>query len=163
MKGTRSYLLCFVIIGLMMLAPNQASAATHPLDGTGGQIAPSSGYRTVSIPVKVVFVGIDPATVDLSYSKWNVNVPSTIYGQVLAPQPYLTGVVYKLDYNYTFASNCVQSQTHLVSAEHRSQKACDKPLVLLLHPRPVRLHISRISIDELRCLRRQLSRGLDIQ
>lgn len=110
MKATRSYLLCFVIIGLMMLAPNQASAATHPLDGTGGQIAPSSGYRTVSIPVKVVFVGIDPATVDLSYSKWNVNVPSTIYGQVLAPQPYLTGVIYKLDYNYTFASNAYKAK-----------------------------------------------------
>lgn len=110
MKGTFPALLCFIIISMMVLTPNQASAATHTLDGTGGQIAPASGYRTVGISIKVVFVGIDPATVDLSYSKWNANIPSTIFGQVLSPQPHLTGVVYKLDYNYTFASNAYKTK-----------------------------------------------------
>ena len=82
---------------------------TGPLDGTGRQIAPTGGYRTVSIPVKVVFVGVDPATVDLTYSKWNMNIPTTIYGQVLSPQPYLTGVIYKLDYSYTFATDAYKT------------------------------------------------------
>jgi hypothetical protein len=98
------------MVSHVALAPNQALAATNPLDGTGGQVSPSTDSRTVEIPVKVVFVGIDPATVDLSYSKWNFNVPSTIYGQVLSPQPYLTGVTYKLDYNYTFANNAYKAK-----------------------------------------------------
>lgn len=104
MKATRYALLSLVIISLLILAPGQAYSVTHPSDGTGGQIGPANGTRVVSIPVKIVFVGVDPATVDLSYSKWNVNIPSTIYAQVLSPQPYLTGVVYKFDYSFVFAS-----------------------------------------------------------
>jgi hypothetical protein len=99
-----------VIITILVLVPNHVSSFTGPLDGTGGQIAPAGGYRTVSIPVKVVLVGVDPATIDLDYSKWNVNVPTTIYGQVLSPQPYLTGVIYKLDYSYTFASDAYKAK-----------------------------------------------------
>lgn len=103
-------LLCLVIIGLLVFVPAQAYSVTYPLDGAGGQISPSSGSRVVSIPVKVVFVGIDPATVDLDYSKWNVNIPTTIYGQVLLPQPYLTGVVYNVDYSYTFAGDAYKAK-----------------------------------------------------
>ena len=99
-----------MIITILVLVPNHVSSFTGPLDGTGGQIAPAGGYRTVSIPVKVVLVGVDPATIDLDYSKWNVNVPTTIYGQVLSPQPYLTGVIYKLDYSYTFASDAYKAK-----------------------------------------------------
>jgi hypothetical protein len=102
-------LLCLTIIGLLFL-PNQVYASTHPLDGMGGSIANATGNREVSIPVKVVFVGIDPATVDLAYSKWNINIPTTIYGQVLSPQPHLTGVVYRVDYSYTFASDAFKSR-----------------------------------------------------
>lgn len=104
MKRTRYALLSLVIISLLVLVPSQAYSVAHPSDGTGGQIGPENGTRVVSIPVRIVFVGVDPATVDLSYSKWNVNIPSTIYAQVLSPQPYLTGVVYKIDYSFTFAS-----------------------------------------------------------
>ncbi len=104
------------VISLLLFVPTQGYAVTHPLDGIGGQIGPANGSRVVSIPVKVVFVGIDPATVDLSYSKWNVNIPSTIYGQVLSPQPYLTGVVYKIGYSYTFASDAYKAK--LVSYLH---------------------------------------------
>ena len=64
----------------------------------------------VAIPVKVVFVGIDPGTVDMDYSKWNVNIPTTIYGQVLLPQSYLTGVVYKIQYSYTFADTAYEAK-----------------------------------------------------
>jgi hypothetical protein len=110
LKGKRCIILCLAIIGLLVLAPDQAYSTTHPYDGTGGQIAPASSSRVVSIPVKLVFVGIDPATVDLSYSKWNFNTPTTIYGQVLSPQPYLTGVAYKIDYSYTFASNAYKAK-----------------------------------------------------
>jgi len=110
LKRSCSVLLCLTIISLLALAPTQAYSSTHPYDGIGGSIAPANGSRVVSIPVKVVFVGIDPATVDLDYSKWNVNVPTTIYGQVLSPQPYLTGVVYKVAYSYTFASDAFKSK-----------------------------------------------------
>jgi len=102
-------LLCLAIIGLLFV-PNQVYSSTHPLDGIGGSIGAANGTRVVSIPVKVVFVGIDPATVDLDYSKWNMNIPTTIYGQVLSPQPYLTGVVYKVDYSYAFASDAFKSK-----------------------------------------------------
>lgn len=98
------------MISLLLFVPNVGYASIHPLDGIGGSVGGGSGTRVVSIPVKVVFVGIDPATVDLSYSKWNVNIPSTIYGQVLSPQPYLTGVVYKMAYSYTFAANDYKSK-----------------------------------------------------
>lgn len=113
MKITRSIVLCVVILSLLAAVPNQAYAATHPTDGVGGQIAAAGGSRTVPIQVKVVFVGVDPATVDLSYSKWNVNTPSTIYGQVLYEQAHLTGVVYNIQYSYTFASDAFK--TKLVS------------------------------------------------
>lgn len=104
-----------------MFVPTQGFASTHPLDGTGGSIGGVNGTRVVAIPVKVVFVGVDPATIDLSYSKWNVNIPSTIYGQVLSPQPYLTGVEYKIDYNYTFASDAYKAK--LVSYLHSIEVA----------------------------------------
>jgi len=110
LKRIRSVLLCLTIISLLAFVPNQAYSSTHPLDGGGGTIGPSNGSRVVSIPVKVVFVGVDPGTVDLDYSKWNMNIPTTIYGQVLSPQPYLTGVVYKVDYSYTFASYVFKSK-----------------------------------------------------
>ena len=110
LKRTRSVLLCLAIISLLAFVPNQAYSSTHPLDGIGGSIGAANGTRVVSIPVKVVFVGVDPGTVDLDYSKWNVNIPTTIYGQILSPQPYLTGVVYKVDYSYTFASDAYKSK-----------------------------------------------------
>ncbi len=116
MKRNCPVLLCLAIIGLLVFVPTQGYAVTYPLDGIEGSIGPANGSRVVSIPVKVVFVGIDPATVDLSYSKWNVNIPSTIYGQVLSPQPYLTGVVYKIGYSYTFASAAYEAK--LVSYLH---------------------------------------------
>jgi hypothetical protein len=117
----RPVVLCLVVVGLLVFVPNQVSSSTHPLDGIGGQIAPASGYRAVSVPVKVVFVGIDPTTVDLSYSKWNVNIPTTVYGQVLLPQPYLTGVTYKIAYSYVFADNTYKNKlvSYLQSIEVR--------------------------------------------
>lgn len=39
-----------------------------------------------------------------------MNVPTTIYGQVLSPQPYLTGVVYKIAYSYTFTNDAFKSK-----------------------------------------------------
>jgi hypothetical protein len=110
LKGHYLSLFLLAIAVLVMFVPSQAYAVTHPYDGIGGQVNPANGARVVSIPVKVIFVGIDPATVDLDYSKWNVNVPTTIYGQVLLPTPYLTGVVYKIQYSYTFAPQAYESK-----------------------------------------------------
>lgn len=63
--------------------------------------------REVTMPVKVVLVGVDPATVDTSYIKWNMNLPVATYNQVLQPGPggNLTGVVFNIDYSFTFAGN----------------------------------------------------------
>jgi hypothetical protein len=121
LKRICSVVLCLIVISLLALIPNQAYSSTHPYDGIGGSIGPANGSRVVSIPIKVIFVGIDPATVDLDYSKWNVNIPTTIYGQVLSPQPYLTGVVYKISYSYTFASDAFKSKlvSYLQSIEVR--------------------------------------------
>ncbi len=66
--------------------------------------------REVTIPVKVVFVGIDPALVNIDYMKWNFSLPTTTYEQVLSPQPYLTGVVYTIDYNFAFASDAFKAR-----------------------------------------------------
>ncbi len=107
---------CLVVISILLVVPTHGFAVTHPQDAVGSQVGPANVIRVVSIPVKVVFVGVDPATVDLSYSKWNVNIPSTIYGQVLSPQPYLTGVEYKIDYSYTFANDAYKAK--LVSYLH---------------------------------------------
>jgi hypothetical protein len=103
-------MLLLLTITALLFVPNSAYSSTHPLDGIGGSVGTAIGTRVVAIPVRVVFVGIDPATVDLDYSKWNVNIPTTIYGQVLSPQPYLTGVVYKIQYSYTFASDAFKSR-----------------------------------------------------
>jgi hypothetical protein len=63
--------------------------------------------RQVAIPVKIVFVGIDPNTVDLNYIKWPGNLPTSTFGEVFEPPPAgnLTGVVYDVSYTFTFASN----------------------------------------------------------
>ncbi len=110
LKVNCSNLLCLAIISLLVVVPNQAYAATQPFGGSGDQISPGSGSRVVSIPVKVVLVGINPGLVDTSYMKWNFNLPTTTYGQVLNPQPYLTGVVYKVDYSFAYASSAFKSK-----------------------------------------------------
>jgi hypothetical protein len=63
--------------------------------------------RQITIPVKVVFVGIDPQYVNRSYITWPGNLPTTTEGQVLEPPPggTPTGVVYNVNYSFTFASN----------------------------------------------------------
>jgi len=100
-----SKLVVFVISAIMLLSmlPNQ---------GLITQVhAQSAPQRYVSIPVKVVFVGIDPATVDLNYIKWGGNLPTTTFGEVLQPPPggSLTGVVYNVSYTFTFASDQFKS------------------------------------------------------
>ncbi len=63
--------------------------------------------RLVTIPVKVVFVGIDQRFVNTSYINWEGNLPTTTEGQVLQPPPggTPTGVVYNITYSFTFASS----------------------------------------------------------
>jgi hypothetical protein len=68
--------------------------------------------RQVTIPVKVVLVGIDPAYVNLSYIVWPGNLPTTTEGQVLQPPPggTPTGVIYNVSYSFTFASSDFKSK-----------------------------------------------------
>jgi hypothetical protein len=96
----------FLTIAVMIFAviPNQMLVASVT--------AQTQVQRQVSIPVKVVFVGIDPTTVDLSYIKWPGNLPTTTFGEVFEPPPAgnLTGVVYDVSYSFTFASNDFKSK-----------------------------------------------------
>jgi hypothetical protein len=96
----------FLTIAIMMLAmiPSQLLVGS-----VSGQSPPQ---RQVSIPVKVVFVGIDPATVDLNYIKWPGNLPTTTFGEVFEPPPAgnVTGVVYNVSYTFTFASSDFKSK-----------------------------------------------------
>jgi hypothetical protein len=91
----------FLTIVMMIFAmiPNQVLVASVT--------AQTQLQRQVSIPVKVVFVGIDPTTVDLNYIKWPGNLPTTTFGEVFEPPPAgnVTGVVYDVSYTFTFASN----------------------------------------------------------
>lgn len=70
----------------------------------GAQANPT---RQVTIPVKVVLVGIDEQDVDTNYITWPGNLPTTTEGQVLEPPPggTPTGVVYNVSYSFTFANN----------------------------------------------------------
>ena len=103
MKASKLTAFAISVIMILTLIPNQ---------GLGGVVhAQTTPQRYVSIPVKVVFVGIDPATVDLNYIKWGGNLPTTTFGQVLEPPPggNLTGVVYNVSYTFTFASSQFKS------------------------------------------------------
>lgn len=100
-----SRLAVFVISAIMLLSmlPNQGLIAQ-----VHAQTAPQ---RNVSIPVKVILVGVDPATVNLDYIKWGGNLPTTTFGEVLEPPPggSLTGVVYNVSYTFSFASEQFKS------------------------------------------------------
>jgi len=101
-----SKLIVFIISVMMLLtmAPNQVL-----VEQVHAQTPPQ---RYVSIPVKVVFVGVDPSTVDLGYIKWGGNLPTTTFGQVLQPPPggSPTGVVYNVSYTFTFAGDEYKSK-----------------------------------------------------
>jgi hypothetical protein len=97
----------FILIVIITI-PNQAATQVHA-DG-GSRIGLPAASREVSMPVKVIFVGIDPTTVDTNYIKWGFNIPPMVGGEVAFPQPYPTGVVYNVDYSFTFASNDFKSK-----------------------------------------------------
>ncbi len=83
--------------------------------------AHASLVRQVAMPVKVVFVGLNPALVDTSFIKWNGNLPSTSYGEVYYPQPNVTGVQYNVQYSFTFADEAYKQK--LVSFLQSIQQA----------------------------------------
>ena len=68
--------------------------------------------RLVTIPVKVVLVGIDQRFVNTSYIHWEGNLPTLTEGQVLQPPPggTPTGVVYNITYSFTFASSAFKAR-----------------------------------------------------
>ena len=93
----------------------------------GSVYAQTQPQRLVSIPVKVVFVGIDPNSVDLHYISWPGNIPTQTAGQVFQPPPggNLTGVFYNVSYTFTFASN--DFKTKLESYLHSIQEVKREP------------------------------------
>jgi hypothetical protein len=98
--------IALLTIAIMMftLIPSQLSM--------GSVSAQNQLQRQVSIPVKVVFVGIDPTTVDLNYVKWPGNLPTTTFGEVFEPPPAgnLTDIVYNVSYTFTFANDAFKSK-----------------------------------------------------
>jgi len=101
LKALRLFILLIITAAMILPVSNQAVPPA---------LAQSSPKREVSIPVKVVFVGIDPSTVDTSYIRFDANLPSTSYEVVYYPQPNLTGVVYNVNYSFTFASDSYKSK-----------------------------------------------------
>ncbi len=97
-------LTAFVVIIIMSLSLVPSQLIMQPVQ------AQLTAKREVTMPVKVVLVGVDPGLIDTTYIKWNFNLPTTTYGQVLDPQPYSTGVVYKIDYSFTFATQAYKSK-----------------------------------------------------
>lgn len=68
--------------------------------------------RQVTIPVKVVLVGVDRQNVNTDYISWPGNLPTTTAGEVFQPPPggTPTGVLYNISYTFTFASNDFKSK-----------------------------------------------------
>jgi len=83
--------------------------------------AQTSVTREVTIPVKVVFVGIDARLMNTTYIEWEGNLPVKTYGEVLNPSPggSLTGMVYDINFTFTFADN--NYKTKLESYLHNIQ------------------------------------------
>ena len=89
---------CVLIITLILFSNVQSIQLVH---------AQGLPTRNVTIPVKVVFVGIDSRFLNTTYIKWEGNLPVTTYGEVLNPSPggSLTGMVYDINYTFTFADS----------------------------------------------------------
>jgi hypothetical protein len=103
LKSKWNFLVAFVL-AIVLLSTCQSPAL---LPNAKAQVQAS---RQVTIPLQVVFVGIDPATVDMNYLEWPGNLPPTTYSQVLLPLPNVTGVAYNIDYKFTFASSDYKSK-----------------------------------------------------
>jgi hypothetical protein len=112
LKSKWNFLVAFVLaIVLLSVFPSPALVPNAR--------AQAQASRQVTIPVKVVFVGIDPGTVDLNYIQWPGNLPTTTFGGAFYPMPVgsLSGVVYNVSYTFTYASNDFKSklETYLQS------------------------------------------------
>lgn len=98
------YLLVPFLVGILIVTLLPSPAFVQQV------AAQVQAKREVAIPVNVVFVGIDPASVDMSYMKWAGNLPPTTYSQVLLPLPDVTGIAYNINYSFTFASSDYKSK-----------------------------------------------------
>ena len=58
--------------------------------------------RVIPLAIKVVFVGIERATIDVDYLPWKENLPSKVINEVIVTGND-TGVVFYLNYEYVFA------------------------------------------------------------
>jgi len=107
LKSFRSpaVLLIFIIIASSAVSVSLTTPVRADGDSGGIQVK-----REVTIPVNVIFVGIDPATVDLSYMKWNFNVPTRTIQEILYPAPHPSGVVYNVQFSFKFAPDSYKDQ-----------------------------------------------------
>jgi hypothetical protein len=113
LRFNRVAVVSVLVVVLVLMTPNN-----WPMVRAQAQ---SQVSRQVNIPVKVVFVGVDPSTVDTSYITWPGNLPETTYNEVFEPPPggSLTGVVYNVSYTFTFANSDFKSrlESYLQSIE----------------------------------------------
>jgi hypothetical protein len=97
----------FLVVFLLVIILISAYPSPALVSNVKAQVQAS---RQVTIPVKVVFVGIDPSTVDMNYLQWGGNLPPETFSQVLLPTPNVTGVTYNINYKFTFASSDFKSK-----------------------------------------------------
>jgi len=60
--------------------------------------------RTVPLSIRIVFIGFNQSAVNTTYMNWKENVPFKRVNQILS-EPKDAGVVFKLDYDFFFASS----------------------------------------------------------
>jgi len=77
--------------------------------------------RVIPLAIKVVFVGIERATIDVDYLPWKENLPSKVINEVIVTGND-TGVVFYLNYEYVFAptefkQKLVDHLRHIASVE----------------------------------------------
>jgi len=59
--------------------------------------------KTVPLTVKIVFIGFNQSNINTTYMLWKENIPFKRVNQILT-EPKDTGVTFKLDYSFLFAS-----------------------------------------------------------
>ena len=85
---------------LACVAPNSAVAET------GSRI---TGSRTVSLEVKIVFVGINPNDIDTTYMSWSENLPARINEEVLIGGKDM-GVEFDVKYRFAFTDSAFKTK-----------------------------------------------------
>ncbi len=94
-----------LVLVACVLLTCQGSIGAMQVSGAQGAVVKSSVVttRTVPLSVKVVFIGFNQSTINVTYLLWKENIPFRRVNQILT-EPKDTGVVFELNYELAFAS-----------------------------------------------------------